>query len=226
MTNLKSISGMNQYCGPAVLSALTGRSTDECASVISRINGKQIIKAVQMNELIKALDMLGFKSTLVDWNSYTLFGTFSTLATHPGFYVILVPKHVVAVEVTAGNQIFLIDNHTKEPINAAGSARLSQRVEGVYLVTPKPAKPIPVFLRDEIVVAETGIGMISIRLIKHYEIPADNQTIKLGQFQFQSEEQLIQIIGAITTLRKNPSEKDHLKYSAAHDCCLGESDTE
>lgn len=31
--------GMNKYCGPAVLFILTGKDTDECASVISAVNG-------------------------------------------------------------------------------------------------------------------------------------------------------------------------------------------
>ncbi len=40
-TNLKDINfGINQFCGPAVISVLTGKSTDECASVIMAITGR------------------------------------------------------------------------------------------------------------------------------------------------------------------------------------------
>lgn len=56
MTNLKDINfGINQYCGPAVLSALTGESTDRCAAVISAVSDRKEIKAVQRQHLIDAL---------------------------------------------------------------------------------------------------------------------------------------------------------------------------
>ena len=53
MTNLKAVNvGMNKYCGPAVLSILTGKSTDECARVISSINGSYNVAGVQLNDLL------------------------------------------------------------------------------------------------------------------------------------------------------------------------------
>ncbi len=61
MTNLKDINfGLNEYCGPAVLSALTGESTDRCASVIMSITGKTVVKAVDFDDLVKAFKKLRF----------------------------------------------------------------------------------------------------------------------------------------------------------------------
>lgn len=38
MTSLNPVTqGFNKYCGPAVLSIVTGKSTDECADAISRV---------------------------------------------------------------------------------------------------------------------------------------------------------------------------------------------
>ena len=67
MTNLKDVNfGLNQFCGPAVLSSLTGKSTDECASVISAISGRLEIRAVDMKYLIAALEKLRFNVNRVD----------------------------------------------------------------------------------------------------------------------------------------------------------------
>src|SRR3990167_10550098 len=100
MTSLKEVNfGVNKYCGPAVLSALTGRSTDECASVISRISGKTVIKAVEIQHLIKTFNKLRFDCIRVSFTGYTLFGTLNFLAKQEGCYIILIPHHIIAVEV-------------------------------------------------------------------------------------------------------------------------------
>jgi len=150
MTNLKSVNvGMNKFCGPAVLSILTGKSTDECASVISRINGQYSVSGVQLNDLLKAADKLGFDS-IPATKGNTLYGTLVRLANEDGMYIITVPNHFVTIEV-ANKRAYFCDNHTKEPIPAASSARLSQQVLAANKVIkrfeepeqPKP-KPIPV----------------------------------------------------------------------------------
>jgi len=132
-TNLKEIQGMNVYCGPAVLSALTGKSTDECAGVISAINGRREIKSVNVADLIAALKKLRFDCTPIGRTSYSLFGTLNSLSRNDGFYIITVPHHVIAIEVI-DSKIFLIDNHSKQPLPAESSARLTQRVELIYKV--------------------------------------------------------------------------------------------
>lgn len=137
MTNLNEIFGLNKYCGPAVLSALTGKSTDECARVITEITGKQVITGVQIPDLLDAVKRLGFVSEEIQVRLYSVYGLLKQIHTDEGFYIIHVPKHVIAVEVTNGNGIYLIDNHTKRALNAAASARLSQKVEGCWKVRGK-----------------------------------------------------------------------------------------
>ena len=109
MTNLHEVNfGLNQFCGPSVMSALTGKSTDECAAVISAVSGRQEIRAVAIAHLIEAFKRLRFDMTKIDRQGYTLFGNLSALSTHKGMYIIVVPKHVVAVEVTDDYKINLI----------------------------------------------------------------------------------------------------------------------
>lgn len=136
MTNLSDIKGFNQYCGPGVLSAITGRSTDACAAVISAVTGAKVIKAVQMASLVEALKRIEFEAHEISAPGVTLYGCLSGLSHRDGFYIIGVPKHVIALEVKE-KTIYLIDNHTKHTINAAASARLSQIVDKVYHVKPK-----------------------------------------------------------------------------------------
>jgi hypothetical protein len=140
MTNLNEIQGFNVYCGPGVLAALTGKSTDQCAAVISAITGQKVIKAVHLVNIIEAVRRLGFTAETIRAQTGSLFGLFRQLYDKPGFYIIEVPGHVVAIEVTdvdeGGRAIYLIDNHTKHAISAASSARLTQKVVSVYKVNP------------------------------------------------------------------------------------------
>lgn len=137
MTNLNAVKiGMNKFCGPAVLSILTGKSTDECASVISRINGHYKVEGVQLPDLLKAADKLGFTNTKIE-PAATLFGTLTRLASDEGMYIVTVTGHFVAIEVKEG-KIYFCDNHTKEPMPAASSARMMQRCLAVNKVFRKP----------------------------------------------------------------------------------------
>lgn len=137
MTELHEIEGFNKYCGPSVLAALTGRSTDACAAVISAVTGAKVIKAVQIAHLIEALKRIEFTTEEIRPPGRTVFGCLGALVNKDGFYIINVPRHVIAVEIK-DKQIYLIDNHTKRAINAGASARLTQTVEKVYQVKPKP----------------------------------------------------------------------------------------
>jgi len=148
MTNLKTVNvGMNKYCGPAVLSILTGKSTDECARVISNINGKYNVTGVQLNDLLLAASRLGF-DCIPATKANTLYGTLIRLVNEDGMYIITVPNHFVTIEVV-DKKIYFCDNHTKEPIPAASSARLGQQVLAAQKVIkraelPPEPKPIPV----------------------------------------------------------------------------------
>jgi len=142
MTNLNAANiGMNKYCGPAVLSILTGKSTDECARVISRISGEYNITGVNINHLLQAADRLGFDQKLVSSDG-SLFVTLCKLSTCDGMYIITLPNHYVVIEVKEKN-IYFCDNHTKEPIPAAASARLLQKVIHAHQVIKRPEVVIP-----------------------------------------------------------------------------------
>lgn len=140
MTNLKPVKeGFNKFCGPAVLSILTGKSTDECAAVISRINGQYNVTGVLINDLLRAADRLGFDQIPVE-PSGSLYRTLTSLVNKDGMYIVTIPKHFVCIEIK-DKKIYFCDNHTKEPIPAASSARLSMPVLMMHKVIERP-KPI------------------------------------------------------------------------------------
>lgn len=192
-SNLNSINfGLNQYCGPSVLSALTGRSTDECAAVLSAVSGKTTIKAIDMKYIIEAVKKLRFDISQISSPSQTLFGTLSFLSHHEGLYLILVPRHIVAVEVSLG-RIYLVDNHSKSPVNAAGSARLTQRVEQLYKVTPKEQ---PVYISTTYKF-RGSLSALRIYKIDRYQNPEDNVETYKGLLNVTSSEELEKIYNAI-----------------------------
>ena len=138
MTNLNAVNiGQNKYCGPAVLSILTGKGTDECARVISRINGQYNVVGVLLNDLLRAADQLGFDQKRIE-PAGSLYGTLIRLAASgDGMYIVTVPNHFVAIEVN-NKKVYFCDNHTKEPMPASASARLLQKVLGVNQVIKRP----------------------------------------------------------------------------------------
>jgi len=137
MTNLKKVNeGFNKFCGPAVLSILTGKNTDDCAWEISKVSGHYNVVGVQLTDLLKAADRLGFLSH-AEVPQGSLYRTLITLINNEGMYIVTVPRHFVCIEIR-DREIYFCDNHTKEPIPAASSARLRQRVEAIHKVWPKP----------------------------------------------------------------------------------------
>src|SRR5215203_3104914 len=142
MTNLNPVKiGMNKYCGPAVLSVLTGKSTDECARVISQINGSYKVEGVKLYHLMAACNRLGFDNESVEPLG-SLYGTLTKIALSDGMYILTLPDHYVAVEVVC-RRIYFCDNHTKQPIPAASSARMMQKVSAVNKVFKRPEVVIP-----------------------------------------------------------------------------------
>lgn len=200
MTSLKDINfGMNQYCGPSVLSALTGKSTDECASVISSISGKAQITFVEINHLLAALKRLRFTIETIKPVGNSLYANLVSLK--PGMYVIIVPRHVIAVEATESER-YLIDNHTKRAINAASSARLMQTVQQIWKVVPLPPKR---FLRTEIKVEWNQAYSLgkNIRLTWNdiYENNADNETGSMGSIYLRKREDLDVLVQKLRELK-------------------------
>lgn len=138
MTELNKPIGLNPFCGPAVLAIMTGRSTDECARVISRLTGQSVIKGVQYNILLQAFVRLGWNPVSKPKVARTLFGILNSIVEMEGNYLIEVPGHVVIIQVK-DKKIFFCDNHTKEPIPAENSARLMQQVTQLHLLVKIPA---------------------------------------------------------------------------------------
>ena len=137
MTNLKPvIEGHNRFCGPAVLSIITGKSTDECADVIRSINGEYKIRGVYLTDLLKAASKLNFNTLRINTEGSSLFRALTELSLVDGIYIVTVPNHFVCIEVK-DKQIYFCDNHTKEPIKDASSARLMQKVVAAYRVSKR-----------------------------------------------------------------------------------------
>ena len=196
MTNeLKSVNfGMNKFCVPSVMSALTGRSTDECAAVISGINGKKEIKAVDVPDIIKAFKKLRFDVAECTMPSRTLYGNLSLLSNKDGLYLFLVPKHIVAIRIDAG-QIQIVDNASREPLDAKQSARLTQQVDKILKITPKPQ---PQFIDSFInVKCSSTYNRIDISKTNHYVNSEDDTIENKGHFYYSDQNELNQIIEAL-----------------------------
>tara|TARA_R100001460_G_C3548400_1_gene174999 strand:+ start:1137 stop:1919 length:783 start_codon:yes stop_codon:yes gene_type:complete len=53
----------NRYCGPSVISAVTGMTTGEAARLIRHVGGRKSVKGSYVSEVTNALAMCGIKST-------------------------------------------------------------------------------------------------------------------------------------------------------------------
>lgn len=198
MTNLKSVNiGMNKYCGPAVLSILTGKSTDECASVISSINGKYKIEGVELKHLLLAAERLGFDAESVA-PAHSLFGTLTRLADKDGLYIVTIKGHFVAVEVN-GKNIYFCDNHTKEPINAAASARLTQSVVAVHKVF-KRREPLQISSRIEVVKSNSLGHHVTIEIHRQYryDMPQHDKKVFIAALTFDTQQDFDEFVSQIT----------------------------
>lgn len=195
MTNFTEIKGINQFCGPAVLAAITGKTTDEVARVVSAIVGRDRIKSMRWEEMLSALDSLGFDRTLVPGTTgHTFFSCISSIRNKPGFYVVGLPKHFVAIEVTT-EAIYFIDNHVKSAIKASQSARLMQKVDVAYQVIKRRD---PVLVSSKIHVARSG-GSVTISRIHTY----DNEQVKpivMGSFRYSYDVDLQDIVNGLNEL--------------------------
>jgi hypothetical protein len=65
--NIKSVNhgntaaDRNRYCGPAVISAVTGMTTGEAARLIRYVGGRKSIKGSTTHEVIRSLEMCGIR---------------------------------------------------------------------------------------------------------------------------------------------------------------------
>lgn len=126
--------GENKFCGPAVISAIAGISTDEAEKVINKVRNYNLdrrVTGVWANELRKALEILGWKAYDI-WgvNGKSIYSLMFTI-TKPGIYLFYIHSHVVGIEICEDGKRYIIDNQTKKPLNLSSSARLGQRVIAV-----------------------------------------------------------------------------------------------
>lgn len=190
-TTLKDINfGLNKFCVPSVLSALTGKSTDECAAVISSISGRQDIRAVHIDHTIKALNMLRFDVVKHNVYGYSLYAVLNNLVTQEGLYLIRVPGHIVAIEVK-DLKIFICDNHTQTPIDASGSARLIQKVVETYKVTKRHE---PKLLETVIEISDYSTARIHMNAIDKYEDERDNVITSMGYIYYRNVSDLRKLL--------------------------------
>ena len=140
MIELHPVRGHNSYCGPAVISALTGVSTDEAAFLLRLYTGRKLItttKPVEVVPVLRALNLhverfqvfdLEFDGpTLRDW--LTCFSVPWT-----GVSLVATVDHW---QVVAGD--LLADNEHRTPINWRFIRKryLRERVETVWAVCPR-----------------------------------------------------------------------------------------
>lgn len=135
--------GQNKYCGPAVLSIITGKSSDYCANVISGINGSYTVQGVTLQDLMSAANKMGFDCTPMPAYTGSMYRTIVNIVSmnEDGIYILMPPHHYVVVEVR-DKKAYFCDNHTKQVIPAASSARLLQNIERVIKVIKRPVKEV------------------------------------------------------------------------------------
>lgn len=196
MSNLKEVNlGANKFCGPAVLSILTGKNTDECARVISSINGQYVIKGVETSHLLEAASRLGFDSEVVS-HATTLYGTLVRLARNDGIYIVTVTKHFVCIEVEGGTAL-ICDNHTKQPMDAAASARLLQQVKSVHRIFKRRE---PVEISSKIVCTTKFVNnriVVEITQKITYDIEKYNRDLSVARFGFNTRDEMKEFVKSL-----------------------------
>ena|SRR3990167_310177 len=119
--------GDNKFCGPAVISAIAGIDTDEAERLLQELrHTAKPVKGVRTTEIVDVLQKLGFYTKYIHANRSVFL--MLTLNSEPGYYIFMVPHHFILIEITTDGRRLLVDNHTKEPLNAAMSSRLGQQV--------------------------------------------------------------------------------------------------
>jgi hypothetical protein len=88
----------NRYCGPSVISAITGMATGEAARLIRHVGGRKAIRGSSVREVTDALAMCGIKS------EYQSFGMKLSRSTGPTLAAWL----KATVKERTANRVFLI----------------------------------------------------------------------------------------------------------------------
>lgn len=131
---MNSITGVNKFCGPAVISSIAGISTDEAERMVHELRGNtRKVKSMYTTEVAEVLKRLGYRAKYLTHLSLcgSIFYLISIL--EDGLYLVMVPGHFILIEIDGPNR-FICDNHTKKPLNVNTSARLMQKVEQVVKI--------------------------------------------------------------------------------------------
>ena len=96
--------------------------------------------------------------------------------------------HFVTVEVNGG-KIYFCDNHTKQPMPAAASARMMQACISAHLVI-KRRDPMFVESRIETELVPGDGYYLLLRITEEiiYDVPKYNKTLTIGTVKFKSKD--------------------------------------
>lgn len=194
MPNINQVSiGMNRYCGPAVLSILTGKNTDQAAAAIYAVAPYYRGEGVNIQDMLRALDKLGFNQEKIAEGS-TLYGSLTRIVGRDGMYIVGLhnddPKkadgHMVCIEVQE-RRIYFCDNHTKIIMPASQSARLLQKVKYIYRVSKRP---------DPILLGKTRRVVISVMIYEklEYDQPSANTEYVVESKDFHEVDKAIEYL--------------------------------
>jgi len=126
----------NRFCGPAVLSIITGIDTGEAERLIQDVrHTSRSIKGAYLHELCTILQQRGYKTEYLNYLEKTVF-RFLFEEKRDGTYLVTVSGHFVCFE-RENNDWKVCDNHTKTPLKASRSARLMQKIISVIRVELK-----------------------------------------------------------------------------------------
>jgi hypothetical protein len=135
------ITGFNTFCGPAVLSALFGITTDEAAAWVRRISPwRKQVRGIYTRELLQLVREQEWETILMPPYCRSV----KTLlkvnrADYPsGIYLLNITGHFILLwkDSTAG-QWMCIDNHKKSPtLLSAHTSFATRRIDGMYLLLP------------------------------------------------------------------------------------------
>jgi hypothetical protein len=136
MNKLHDIHGGSRWCGPAALTALTGRPTDEMAAEIRKVTGRKMITYVYASELQETLESLGYTTRLeyITGEKPTLARWLREREDRNAFTIVLVTRHFVTVK-----GVKLVDNRVKKPVFIRKAPGRRKRVLGVITVTGRTA---------------------------------------------------------------------------------------
>lgn len=83
----------NRYCGPAAISALTGCTTDDAATVIRSISGQTFVKGAETGHVCQALEAFGLRVNRVTGRGEFLIN----VARRKGVFLVVYDNHFAVV---------------------------------------------------------------------------------------------------------------------------------